>query len=67
MPVRVAVAVLLLVEVGVARNRLEDQGDEKEPEEGEREAVVPDEGAHAQLCSTPITTAAAMPAAISAR
>jgi hypothetical protein len=51
----VAVAVLVLVEVGLPGDRLEHQRGEEQAEEDERQSVVPDERAHAQLCIRPIT------------
>ena len=48
---RVAVPVLILVEVRVAGERLQGERDEEQREERERETVVLDEGAHERLSS----------------
>jgi hypothetical protein len=63
---RVAVADLILVEIGKTNDRLEDQRGEEQAKEDQRQAVVAEEGAH-QLCVRPTTDASTMPATITAR
>jgi hypothetical protein len=53
--VRVAVAVLVLVEVGVAGDRLEHDRGQEQCQERHRQPVVLEELAHGYWCSSPIT------------